>query len=338
MQTVLNTVKGTALGIADQLTPLLKESCFRERGMLTPDEFVDCGDQLVHSCPTWSWASGDPTAVRSYLPADKQYLVTRNVPCHRRCKQLDHDVTMECVLAATGGDEEGWVDTHHYAQIHTDDRGNHASAEDAEAVEATLTTPTVCDVATTGATDRSRIEKDSDSDGDEEDEPADMEAFEEDELDLDDPGRVVLTRSSTLPPVAASSALPSASSNDTSTVLRTRTYTLNITYDNYYRTPRLWLQGFDENRQPLDVDSMYEDFSQDHAHKTITMETHPHLPGPPQASVHPCKHAETMKKLVETAECGGRQISVHKYLIIFLKFMQAIIPTIEYDFTQNIQL
>ena len=27
---------------------------------------------------------------------------------------------------------------------------------------------------------------------------------------------------------------------------------------------------------------MYEDFSADHANKTITMETHPHLPGPPQ--------------------------------------------------------
>ena len=34
---------------------------------------------------------------------------------------------------------------------------------------------------------------------------------------------------------------------------------------------------------------MYEDFSQDHAKKTVTMEAHPNLPGPPMASVHPCK-------------------------------------------------
>ena len=34
---------------------------------------------------------------------------------------------------------------------------------------------------------------------------------------------------------------------------------------------------------------MYEDVSQDHAKKTVTMENHPHLPGPPMASVHPCK-------------------------------------------------
>ena len=34
---------------------------------------------------------------------------------------------------------------------------------------------------------------------------------------------------------------------------------------------------------------MYEDFSADHANKTITMETHPHLPGPPQVCASACK-------------------------------------------------
>ena len=56
--------------------------------MLTPEEFVECGDQLVHSCPTWAWAAGDNTRAKTYLPADKQFLITRNVPCHRRCKQV----------------------------------------------------------------------------------------------------------------------------------------------------------------------------------------------------------------------------------------------------------
>ena len=83
---------------------------------------------------------------------------------------------------------------------------------------------------------------------------------------------------------------------------------------------------------------MYEDFSADHANKTITMETHPHLPGPPQASVHPCKHASTMKKLLDQIAEGGGELGVHQYLNVFLKFVQAIIPTIEYDFTQNFSL
>lgn len=46
---------------------------------------------------------------------------------------------------------------------------------------------------------------------------------------------------------------------------------------------------FDQNRKPLTVHEMYEDVSQDHAKKTVTMESHPHLPGPNMASVHPCK-------------------------------------------------
>lgn len=44
-----------------------------------------------------------------------------------------------------------------------------------------------------------------------------------------------------------------------------------------------------QNRHPLSVDQMYEDVSQDHAKRTVTMETHPHIPGPPMASVHPCR-------------------------------------------------
>ena len=39
---------------------------------------------------------------------------------------------------------------------------------------------------------------------------------------------------------------PVAKKQDESVVLQTRTYDLNITYDNYYRTPRLWLFGYDE--------------------------------------------------------------------------------------------
>jgi len=121
-------------------------------------------------------------------------------------------------------------------------------------------------------------------------------------------------------------------------IVRTRTYDLHITYDKYYQTPRLWLFGYDENRKPLTVEEMYEDVSQDHAKKTVTMETHPHIPGPPMASVHPCRHAEVMKKIIETVMEGGRELGVHMYLIIFLKFVQSVIPTIEYDYTQNVSL
>lgn len=42
-----------------------------------------------------------------------------------------------------------------------------------------------------------------------------------------------------------------------------------------------------------------------------------------------------MKKIIQTVMEGGGDLGVHMYLIIFLKFVQAVIPTIEYDYTQN---
>lgn len=76
--------------------------------------------------------------------------------------------------------------------------------------------------------------------------------------------------------------------NNNRNVIQTRTYDLYITYDKYYQTPRLWLSGFDEYLQPLSIEQMYEDISQDHAKKTVTMEWHPNIPGM-MASVHPCR-------------------------------------------------
>lgn len=50
------------------------------------------------------------------------------------------------------------------------------------------------------------------------------------------------------------------------------------------------------------------------------------------------RHADIMKKLIEMVSECGRDIGVHMYLIIFLKFVQSVIPTIDYDYTQNINL
>uniref|UniRef100_A0A3Q4H6C4 Uncharacterized protein n=1 Tax=Neolamprologus brichardi TaxID=32507 RepID=A0A3Q4H6C4_NEOBR len=72
MQNVINTVKGTALGVAELFTPVLKESKFKETGVLTPEEFVAAGDHLVHHCPTWKCCQAyqDKQQRWMFLPTD----------------------------------------------------------------------------------------------------------------------------------------------------------------------------------------------------------------------------------------------------------------------------
>ncbi|KAH8266137.1 hypothetical protein KR038_006506 [Drosophila bunnanda] len=336
MQSVLNTVKGTALNVAEYLTPVLKESKFRETGVLTPEEFVAAGDHLVHHCPTWQWAAGDETKTKPYLPKDKQFLITRNVPCYRRCKQMEY-VGEETLVEEESGDG-GWVETHQLNDDGTTQLEDKICELTMEETKDEMHTPD-SDKSAPGTAAGAEDEDEDD------DEAIDMDDFEESGmLDLVDPAVATTTRKPETETKAAgtSSAAAAAggeaSGGGDSAVLHTRTYDLHISYDKYYQTPRLWVVGYDEQRKPLTVEQMYEDVSQDHAKKTVTMESHPHLPGPNMASVHPCRHADIMKKIIQTVEEGGGQLGVHLYLIIFLKFVQTVIPTIEYDFTQNFNM
>lgn len=112
--------------------------------------------------------------------------------------------------------------------------------------------------------------------------------------------------------------------------------------------------------------------SADHALKTVTIEPFPHS-SIQAASVHPCKHASVMKKIIEKMNSGVMEVQqrprgkegskgkwllrkvtgsggddgkkptdaadpvegmrVDFYLIVFLKFIASIVPTIEVDST-----
>lgn len=74
------------------------------------------------------------------------------------------------------------------------------------------------------------------------------------------------------------------------------------------------------------------DISADHAGKTVTLEPHPHI-GISFAYIHPCKHAAVMKKFIARMIERGKEPKVEFYLLLFLKFMGAVIPTIAYDNT-----
>nr|ASL04728.1 autophagy-related protein 3 [Dugesia japonica] len=322
MHTMMQAMSRTALGVAEFLTPVLKESKFKETGVITPEEFVASGDFIVYHCPTWQWASGDSSKRKSFLPPDKQYLITRNLPCYKRVSHLFSNQNQIEKLVEPEDPDGGWVDAFHADETVT--------TLTEKASEMTLKEYKNLD-------DRNIHSKNInfDDDDDEDDEAVDMAAFMKGECQLEDDDLIAPPNQS----AKTNKEIIKATDACQSDIVQTRTYDLQITYDKLYQTCRLWLCGYDEDRSLLTEEQMFEDFSQDHVKKTVTMEVHPHLPGGVlMASVHPCRQAEVMKKLIEAVAEGGAVLGVHQYIVIFLKFVQAVIPTIEYDYTRNFNM
>ncbi|KAJ2753549.1 E2-like enzyme [Coemansia aciculifera] len=314
--------------VAEHLNPVLKNSKFKETGVLTPEETRE---------------KGHPNKRRDYLPADNQFLITRNVPCLQRAEQMVFGLGDE--LEQVGDD--GWV------SAYAGHKG--MSAQDEEDIEeigdvndADVQVPSAKEIErlTRGVEDIEVGNADQDLDkplgqaAEEEDEiediPSDLDEIPDidDELEGFDAAEEDEDPAAAAAPTAPTAAVP-GSGGDEDKILRTRTYDISITYDKYYQTPRVWLFGYDEQGKPLTARQIFEDISEDHAKKTVTIETHPHL-AVQQASIHPCKHAHVMKKIIERAvESGRREIRVDQYLVIFLKFMSSVLPTIEYDYTMS---
>ena len=152
-----------------------------------------------------------------------------------------------------------------------------------------------------------------------EEEYADMAEFEEDNVVVEDDTAVVCTTAAT------------------TNILKVRTYDLSITYDNYYRTPSVWMMGYEsaDSSQPLTGEQMMEDVMSDYANRTVTIDPHPHTKVP-HANIHPCQHGAVMKTIVHNLTKDSSEITVEMYLFIFLKFVSSIIPTITYDFTMDV--
>ena len=70
----------------------------------------------------------------------------------------------------------------------------------------------------------------------------------------------------------------------------------------------------------------------------VSLEAHPHIATGAglHASIHPCKHAAVMQKLCSELSTSGREVRSDQYLFLFLKFISAVCPTIEYDYTLSV--
>jgi ubiquitin-like-conjugating enzyme ATG3 len=118
-----------------------------------------------------------------------------------------------------------------------------------------------------------------------------------------------------------------------------RKYKVYITYDEYYHTPRLWISGNDINGAPLSSKQVFEDVYAEYRNETVTEDTMPQL-GIRMLTIHPCNHSKVMKTFVDGANAKSktRKIKPHMALIIFLKFMSSVMPTIQYDQTLDIEI
>ncbi|KDQ55750.1 hypothetical protein JAAARDRAFT_208531 [Jaapia argillacea MUCL 33604] len=379
--------------VREYLSPVLRESKFKEHGRITPEEFVAAGDFLTYKFPVWSWEKGDTSKARDYLPSDKQYLVTRGVPCLRRATSLvytDADEEAERLLSfgGSGGPNDGedeWVETHAGRAAGGDGAANPGEIHDIPDDEDGGLSGGMQSLSVGSGLGGKKA-------GGAEEIPPDLDEIPDmEEEDLEDGDEATAAPRST--PVATpgsrvidSSEVEVAKGN----LLQVRTYDVMITYDKYYQTPRIWLLGYDENRTPLTPSQIFQDVSADHAFKTVTIEPFPHSASLQAASVHPCKHANVMKKVIERmnssvvadqlaksgAPSGGKEggkdkdkegkkkgwfgrkstgssgtatptgkdtpqqeeeevegMRVDFYLVVFLKFIASIVPTIEVDST-----
>lgn len=120
----MNIIHSALDKLRDTYAPITHTSTFRATGQITPDEFLLAGDYLVYKFPTWSWADASSPAKRvSYLPAGKQFLVTRAVPCSRRLDEnfaghggAADDLVRDGFLGGPdgeegAGDDDGWLRT-----------------------------------------------------------------------------------------------------------------------------------------------------------------------------------------------------------------------------------
>jgi ubiquitin-like-conjugating enzyme ATG3 len=298
---------------ANAVSGPMTESAFQKTGKLTPQEFVEAGDALTQKFPGWKWEAGDAT-IQDYLPKNKKYLVLKECPCRERAAAID---------ASAGpvddkADADGWVDS----------GDSHAAAAPAAAAAAPAA------AAAAPAPQQA---------------PAQAGAFKYDldeEDEDDDPNAAPASKA-----VQANSAGGAPAAGGANALLRF--YNIVVSYDQFYCSPRMYLFGYKCGAQnvPLTKEEMMEDVYSANREKTATIDPHPFVKAP-CISIHPCRHAEMMKRTLDRLESRfteeqedvpeGERIPfvfpTYMALFVFLKFITAVVPTIGYDVTIDMEM
>ncbi|KAL6942549.1 hypothetical protein ACO0QE_003728 [Hanseniaspora vineae] len=347
-------LRSTISSWREYLTPLQHHSKYKENGTVTPEEFIIAGDYLQSMFPTWKWNGEDMANtnvkdmnIRDFLPKEKQFLVTRKVVCDKRVDipLEDYEVNDEEQAGSERNSkstedelgDEGWV-VENLKNLNLNDRTGSQKAEQTNTA-----------FAHAGHT----LNPDND---DEFVEEIFEEDFEDNADDFDETNGV-----------EGFESVSAAELNVT-----TRYYDLYITYSTSYRVPKMYLVGFDSDGLPLQPKAMMDDITPDYRSKTATIENLPFFKNKmTSVSIHPCKHSNVMRMLMNKKlegvsfqkqsdeadsreEGGNTNLEAHKneehqfqdneddeglrvdqYLVVFLKFISSVVPTIQYDFTME---
>lgn len=169
----MKSIASAITSLREKYTPVSHVSTFRQNGQITPAEFLAAGDYLCYKFPTWNWANSDSGKGVTYFPADKQFLVTHNVPCFRPAgEHFAANVNEETLVGdgddfkkyMVGADEEGWLQA----------GGSTGNSKHAKAAE----------VPATGGDNKSKV---PDIDAGDEDDIPDMEDEQDDAAIVRDP-------------------------------------------------------------------------------------------------------------------------------------------------------
>lgn len=310
---IKHVIGDTYRSVYSYLKPISNVSLFFEKGVLTPQEFVDAGDYLVRKFKTWTWEKAHEKRSVTYLPYEKQFLLMRNVPCRQRVRDLNY-LTRDSKIV-----EDEWIYPNY--------------KEDNTEIDLTQYTRNESLLSNQFQNEDNACKENKCDNTDDDDNDSDEEAIDFYDYNIDE-----ITFKENDPAAAnCCDTLTYWDKSKSENTIRIRTYDISITYDKYYQTPRIWLFGYNEHGIPLKVEEIFEDTLADYNYQTVTHDIHP-CTGIMSVSIHPCKQADVMlkvlKKWVEQNLPPRHDLSI----LILLKNISTIIPTIEYDFTMDIEM